>query len=217
MIQTVHNLGKKDSLLNEFIREIRDENIQQDRLRFRTNLQRIGNIMAYEISKVLKWKNSSVTSPLGTTDINILKQQPVLVSIMRAALPMHQGFIDFFDHADNGFISAYRQPISDEGFEIKLDYISCPDLNDKDVILIDPMLATGSSIVVSIQELIKRNTPKHIHIVTAISCSLGIDHIRNNVSEFTLWTAAIDEELTAKSYIVPGLGDAGDLAFGNKD
>lgn len=212
----VHNLSKQDSLLNQFTAEIRDINVQNDRARFRNNLERIGQIMAYEISKVLEFENVEVETPLGIADCRLLTQQPVLATIMRAGLPLHQGMLSFFDHADNAFVSAYRKHHKNGTFEIHVDYISSPDLTNRPLILCDPMLATGSSIEIAIKELLKNGKPSAVHIVTAIAAMDGIEHVQRMFPNATIWAAAIDEELTAKSYIVPGLGDAGDLAYGAK-
>ncbi|MEX0966674.1 MAG: uracil phosphoribosyltransferase [Bacteroidia bacterium] len=217
MVQRVINLGESNSLVNEFVSELRDETGQQDRMRFRRNLIRLGEIFAYEISKHLEWENREVTTPLGVSTIPRLKDQPVLAAILRAALPMHQGMLNFFDKADNAFISAYRQPSSEDGFEIRIEYVSAPALADRVIVVVDPMLATGSSLVLACEELLKNAKPKHLHLVSVISSVVGIDFVKHRLSNFTIWTAAIDEELTAKAYIVPGLGDAGDLAYGEKD
>lgn len=212
----VHNLSKQDSLLNQFTAEIRDINVQNDRARFRKNLERIGQIVAYKISEVLEYENVEVETPLGIADCRLLIQQPVLATIMRAGLPLHQGMLSFFDHADNAFVSAYRKHHKNGTFEIHVDYISSPDLTNRPLILCDPMLATGSSIEIAIKELLKNGKPSSIHIVTAIAAMDGIEHVQRMFPSATIWAGAIDEELTAKSYIVPGLGDAGDLAYGSK-
>lgn len=217
MAQKVINLSDSDSLVHQFLAELRDEQVQQDRMRFRQNLVRLGEIFAYEISKKLEWESREVTTPLGTANARMLKEQPVLGAILRAALPLHQGLLNFFDKADNAFISAYRHPSSGDDFEIKLEYVSAPDLDGRTLILCDPMVATGSSLVMACEELLKENDVKELHVVTAIASAAGIKHVQRYLKDFTLWTAAIDEELTAKAYIVPGLGDAGDLAFGGKD
>jgi uracil phosphoribosyltransferase len=215
-MKNVYNLGESNSLINQFVSEIRDRNIQKDRMRFRRNLERLGEIFAYEISKHLDWQQTEVITPLGEANVNVLKEQPVLVAILRAALPMHQGMLNFFDNADNAFVSAYRYP-STESFEIKIEYISSPGIEERTLIVVDPMLATGSSLVLACEELCKNAKPKHIHLVSAISSTVGIDYVFKKLENVTIWTAAIDEELTAKAYIVPGLGDAGDLSYGEKD
>lgn len=214
----VQNLGKYYSLLNEYVAELRDVNIQKDSWRFRMNMERIGKIFAYEISKQLSCEVKEVQTPLGVADVPVMKQYPVIASILRAGMPFHLGFLEFFDKAENAFISAYRKHDKAGSFEIQLEYVTCPDLSDKILILIDPMLATGSSMMMVYNQLLAYGKPKHTHIVSILSSSEGIQHIEKRVSpdEVTLWTAAIDEELTAQSYIVPGLGDAGDLAFGKK-
>lgn len=211
-----HNLSKKNSILNHFVSELRDENIQQDRMRFRKNLFRIAQIIAYEISQKLVYKPAEVTTPLGMSETAHLEDQIVLLSILRAGIPMHDGLLDFFDHADNAFVSAYRSHHKDGTFEINLQYITCPDLNDKVLIITDPMLATGSSIESTLEAIQDYGTPKSIHIATVIASKQGVGFINRVYPNITIWAAAIDDELTAKSYIVPGLGDAGDLAFGNK-
>jgi uracil phosphoribosyltransferase len=212
----VINLSEKNSLVNNWISEIRDVNIQTDRMRFRRNLERIGEVAAYEISKTLPFVEKEVQTPLGTSVCKVFQEQPVLATILRAGLPLHQGMLNYFDRADNAFISAYRKHHRDGSFEISLEYVSCPDLTDRILILSDPMLATGSSLVKTIHFLKEEGTPKAIHVVCAIACSVGIEYVRREQPHVTIWCGDIDEELTAKGYIVPGLGDAGDLAFGNK-
>jgi len=214
----VHNLSKNNSILNQYISEIRNVKVQNDRLRFRTNLERIGSVMAYEISKQLDYKTEEIETPLGIAHCNTLSSNVVLASIMRAGIPMHQGLLQVFDHAENAFISAYRKHEKDGGFSIKLEYVSKPDLTDKILILCDPMLATGASMGLTYKALIQDCKPKHTHIVAAIASSEGVEYMKKNFSEkeITIWAAAIDDELTVQSYIVPGLGDAGDLAYGKK-
>jgi uracil phosphoribosyltransferase len=214
----VHNLSSQSSILNQFLLEIRDSEIQKDSMRFRKNLERMGEIFAYEISKQLTYVTTNVTTPLGEADCNALKDQPVVATILRAGLPLHFGILNFFDRAENAFISAYRKHHKDNSFEIALEYVASPDLNGKTLILCDPMLATGSSIVLTYQALLAKGTPAHTHLVTAIASAQGVEHVKSKMpnKDYTLWCGAIDEELTAHSYIVPGLGDAGDLAFGNK-
>ena len=213
------NLSDKSSLLNQFVSEIRDKNIQKDSLRFRRNLERIGEIFAYEISKNISYKNKEVISPLGSIDMEVLNEQPVLATILRAGLPMHQGFLNYFDNAYNTFISAYRKYNKDGSFDIEMEYISSPDIEGKTLILIDPMLATGSSMVLTYKSLLEYGEPKHTYIVSAISSKEGINYCKRKLdnNKVSIWTAAIDNELTAKAFIVPGLGDAGDLAFGSKN
>ena len=212
----VINLSEQHSLVSNWVSELRDVQIQKDPLRFRRNLERIGEVAAYEISKSLEWKEKEVTTPLGISQVKILAQQPVLGTILRAGIPMHQGLLNYFDHADNAFIAAYRKHHRDGSFEISLDYVSCPNLENRVLILADPMLATGSSLVKTIQHLREEGVPSEIHIVCAIACTDGIEYVQRNEPKVKIWCGAIDEELTAKSYIVPGLGDAGDLAYGEK-
>jgi uracil phosphoribosyltransferase len=212
----VINLSQQYSLLSDWISELRDERIQQDRMRFRRNLERIGEVAAIEISKQLAYEEKEVQTPLGSVVCKVLKEQPVLATILRAGLPLHQGLLKYFDKADNAFISAYRKHKRDGSFEISLQYISCPDLANRVLIISDPMLATGSSLVKTIQYLKEEGHPSEIHIVTAIACTIGIEYVKREEPLCKIWCGAIDDELTAKGYIVPGLGDAGDLAFGVK-
>jgi len=212
----VINLSEQHSLVSNWVGELRDTQIQTDRMRFRRNLERIGEVAAYEISKTMEWKEKEVSTPLGTSIVKVLAQQPVLGTILRAGVPMHQGLLNYFDQADNAFISAYRKHHRDGSFEISLEYVSCPSLENRVLILADPMLATGSSLVKTIQHLRDEGVPSEIHIVCAIACSVGIEYVHRNEPQVKIWCGAIDEELTAKSYIVPGLGDAGDLAYGAK-
>lgn len=215
----MHILGENNSIFNQFIAEIRDEIIQKDPMRFRRNLERTGEIFAYEISKKLDYKAKKTTTTLGEVDIPVLAEMPVLATILRAGLPLHQGLLNYFDRAENSFISAYRKHGKNEQeFSIKLEYMSGPDLNNKTVILSDPMLATGASIITVIKALQQFGKPKHIHIVSLIASSEGIINVKKGLKQdnFTLWLGAVDDELTATSYIVPGLGDAGDLAYGSK-
>lgn len=212
-------LGRKNSILNQFISEVRDENIQTNRLRFRKNMERIGEIFAYEISKELEYVEKEVITPLGTATVNVLKQQPLLATILRAGLPLHQGMLNYFDKAGNAFVSAYRKYDHDEDFVIKLDYISSPSMDGSVLILCDPMLATGGSLVASLKGLLEKGEPKQIHIVSVLASPVGIENLKKSFSKkkIKIWTCAIDDELTAKAYIVPGLGDAGDLAYGLKE
>lgn len=212
----VINLSDQSSLITQWISEMRDVQIQTDRMRFRRNLERIGEIAAYEISKVLDFEEKEVQTPLGTSVCDVLKEQPVLATILRAGLPLHQGLLNYFDKADNAFISAYRKHLRDGSFEISLEYVSCPELENRIVIISDPMLATGSSLVKTIQYLREEGHPREIHVVAAIACTVGIEYVQRSEPNIKLWCGAIDEELTAKGYIVPGLGDAGDLSFGAK-
>jgi uracil phosphoribosyltransferase len=212
----VINLSEQHSLISNWVGELRDVDIQADRMRFRRNLERIGEVAAYEISQVLAFAEKEVQTPMGTATCKVLQQQPVLATILRAGLPLHQGLLNYFDKADNAFISAYRKHNQDGSFEISLDYISCPELEDRVVIISDPMLATGSSLVKTIHFLKEEGRPKEIHIVVAIACTVGIEYVKREDPQVTIWCGDIDDELTAKGYIVPGLGDAGDLAFGVK-
>lgn len=212
----VINLSTEHSLVSNWIAEIRDTEIQKDRMRFRRNLERVGEIAAYEISKVLPHKEVEIQTPLGTAFTKVLAEQPVLTTILRAGLPLHQGLLNYFDKADNAFVSAYRKHDKEGSFEISLEYFSSPDIEGRIVIISDPMLATGASLVKTIQYLRDEGEPKSIHIVAAIACSIGIEHVRRNIPTATIWCGDIDDELTAKGYIVPGLGDAGDLAYGVK-
>lgn len=212
----VINLSKEHSLISNWIAEIRDTEIQKDRMRFRRNLERIGEIAAYEISKRLPYKEVETSTPMGTAVSKVLDEQPILATILRAGLPLHQGLLNYFDRADNAFVSAYRKHDKDGSFEISLEYFSSPEIENRTVIVSDPMLATGASLVKTVQYIQEEGEPKHIHIVAAIACSVGIEYVRRNIPLATIWCGDIDEELTAKGYIVPGLGDAGDLAFGTK-
>lgn len=214
----IQNLTLQHSIFNQFISEIRDVNVQKDSMRFRRNLERIGEVFAYEISRKLSYDKIKTTTPLGEADSIRLSEQPVIATILRAGLPLHIGLLNYFDQAQNAFVSAYRRHHKDNTFEIALEYVACPDLNNKTLILCDPMLATGSSMVLTYKALLAKGTPSHTHIVTAIASKQGVDYLKTHMPDtnFTLWCGAIDEELTAHAYIVPGLGDAGDLAFGSK-
>ena len=212
----VVNLSEQYSLLCNWISEIRDEEVQKDRMRFRRNLERIGEAAALEISKTLPYVEKDVQTPLGISVSKLLKEQPVITTILRAGLPLHQGLLNYFDKADNGFISAYRKHNRDGSFEISLDYISCPELENRVLIISDSMLATGASLVKTIQYLREEGHPSEIHVVVAIACTVGIEFVLRSEPNCKIWCGAIDDELTAKGYIVPGLGDAGDLAFGTK-
>lgn len=210
-------LSSISSLANNFIAELRDAGIQEDSMRFRRNLERLGEIFAYEISKTFAYVDTEFETPLGTATVPILKEQPVLATILRAGLPLHHGLLNFFDKADSAFIAAYRQNTPAGDFEIIKEYVSSPDLNDKIVIVADPMLATGRSIVLSCKELLDQYQIKELHIVSVIASTEGVAHVRANLPKAKLWLGAIDEEMTTKAYIVPGLGDAGDLCYGQKD
>ena len=217
MIQ-IHNLEKTDSVFNQFMAELRDVIIQQDRMRFRRNLERIGEIMAYEISKTLDYEEEEVTTPLGIKEIRTMREQPVIATILRAGLPFHNGMLNMFDHADNAFIAAYRKYDKNEDFEIKVEYYSSAELEGRVLILCDPMLATGESIVKTLKGLTEDMVPKHIHIAVAVASQEGLEYVQRTMSRqpVTIWVGSIDEELTARAYVVPGIGDVGDLAYGEK-
>ena len=214
----IHQLEKNNSILNKFIAEIRDKEIQKDSLRFRRNIERIGEVLGYELSKKLSFLTTDVITPLGTKTINLPKKDIILCSILRAGLPLHQGLLNYFDDAENAFISAYRKHSKNEKeFEIVVEYFASPSIENKTLLLADPMLATGQSLVAVYDAIKKYGTPKEIHIVAVIGSTEGIEFIKNHFPENThLWIAAIDDVLNEKGYIIPGLGDAGDLAFGSK-
>ena len=212
----VINLSDQYSLVSNWVSELRDVEVQSDRMRFRRNLERIAEVTGYEISKKLAWEEKEITTPLGTSNSKVLKEQPVLATILRAGLAMHTGLLNYFDKADNAFISAYRKHNPDGTFDIRLEYMSCPDIENRIVIVSDPMVATGSSLVKSIQFLKEEGTIKELHVVCAIACTVGIEYILRAEPRATIWCGDIDDEITAKGYIVPGLGDAGDLAYGAK-
>ncbi|MCF6243077.1 MAG: uracil phosphoribosyltransferase [Bacteroidales bacterium] len=212
-------LNKENSILNRFIAELRDVNIQKDKMRFRQNMERIGEIFAYEISKNLNYKQEQITTPLGTSEMMLPEDKIVLATILRAGLPLHQGLLNYFDRAENAFISAFRKYRKEGGFDIQFGYLSSPLIDDKILILSDPMLASGSSMVLAYQSMLEKGKPLHTHIVTTIASKEGVEYTKRHIPEkdFTLWVGALDDELTAKAYIVPGLGDAGDLAYGAKE
>ena len=213
----VTNLSTKHSLLSNWISELRNIETQTDRMRFRRNLERIGEVIAYEISKTLPWQETEIQTPLGIHTSKVLAEQPVLATILRAGLPLHQGLLNYFDKADNAFISAYRKHRRDGSFEINLEYFSSASLENRVLIVCDPMLATGASLAATLQALKDSGNPSQIHIVSAIAASVGIEYVIREFGEkLYIWCGDIDDELTAKGYIVPGLGDAGDLAFGPK-
>jgi len=214
----IHILSEKNSVLNHFLSQIRDVNVHQDSMRFRRNIERIGEIMAYEISQTLHYMPINVVTPLGIKATTKISDQLVLCSILRAGLTLHQGFLNYFDQAENGFISAYRHhPYQDDYFDILVEYQAIADINGKNVLLLDPMLATGQSIVAVFNKLLERGTPKEIHLAVIIAAPEGIKHLEENLPNTChLWIASLDEKLNDKSYIVPGLGDAGDLAYGDK-
>ncbi|SEE05090.1 uracil phosphoribosyltransferase [Tenacibaculum sp. MAR_2010_89] len=214
----IHHISQENSILNKFLSEIRDVSVQKDAMRFRRNIERIGEILGYELSKKLDFSSTTTTTPLGEKKKEIPVNDVVLCSILRAGLPLHNGLLNYFDDAENAFISAYRHhPNNDEAFEIVVEYFASPSINDKTLLLIDPMLATGKSLVAVHEAIKKYGSPKKIHIVSVIGSSDGVDYIKKYFPDNTdLWIAAIDENLNEKGYIVPGLGDAGDLAFGVK-
>jgi len=214
----IHNLSEENSVLNTFISELRDVNIQKDSMRFRRNIERIGEVLGYEMSKVLNYKSAVVTTPLGTCEMNLLENDIVLCSILRAGVPLHDGLLTYFDNAENAFISAYRQHHKNpDSFDIVVEYLACPSLENKTLVLADPMLATGQSLVSTYEALKPFGTPKNVHLVCVIGAKPGIDYIIKHFDDSThLWIAAVDDTLNEKGYIVPGLGDAGDLAFGEK-
>jgi uracil phosphoribosyltransferase len=211
----VTNLSAHNSVFTQWIREIRDINIQPDRMRFRRNMERIGEVAAYEISKKLQYHTASVQTPMGESEMEILLEYPVLATVLRAGIPLHQGLLNYFDQADSAFVAAYLKQ-KDGSFDIELEYITCPDVNDRPLIIADPMIATGATMALALQTLLDRNTPSQVHIVTAIGCTVGIDFLLRKFPSVHIWAGAIDDELTARGNIVPGLGDAGDLCYGDK-
>ena len=214
----LHNFQTSNTLFNRFMAELRDVHIQKDSMRFRRNLERMGEIMAYEISKTMVYSNEIITTPLGEAECSLPVEQPVVATILRAGLPLHHGLMNYFDKADTAFAAAYRKHDTEDTFTISVDYVSSAKLDDRILILADPMLATGSSLVAVYKRLLTFGIPSQIHIVSAIASKTGLSYLRSRMPENTrYWMGAIDDELTAQSYIVPGLGDAGDLAFGNKE
>ncbi|MFN3876593.1 MAG: uracil phosphoribosyltransferase [Flavobacteriales bacterium] len=214
----VMELMKQRSIAGHFLAELRDHEVQRDPMRFRRNLERVGEVLALELSRTLEYEEREVTTPLGVARHAVLAEQPVLATILRAGLPMHQGLLNYFDRADNAFISAYRKHRKgEEGFDIEVEYLSSPPLHDRVLVLCDPMLATGQSMVLVYRALLRLGTPKALHVVSAIASSEGLDYAKRHLPAGTrFWIGAIDEEMTAQAYIVPGLGDAGDLAYGKK-
>ena len=214
-----HVLGDSPSLFSHLLAEIRDQEIQRDPMRFRRNLERMGEMFAMEISRQLEFTHRTVTTVLGQAEVEVLREQPVLATILRAGLPLHQGLLNCFDRADNAFVSAYRKHEGDaDSFEVEVEYLSSPSLQDRVVILCDPMLATGSSMVLAYQALLHRGLPRHVHVVSVIASDAGVEFVQKNLPpNTTLWLGTVDHELTSRAYIVPGLGDAGDLAFGQKE
>lgn len=212
----IHHICKDNSIAGVFLAQLRDVNQQGDRALFRENLERMGEIFAYEISKVLNYQTVQTDTPLGTATSHILADEIVIASILRAGLPLHQGFLNYFSEAENCFVAARRMHHKDGSFDVDVEYITCPEIDDKVVILCDPMIATGSSVHKATEAILNTGDPRQLHIATLIISSYGLDYIRRIYPKAHIWIAAEDEELTAKSYIVPGLGDAGDLAFGGK-
>jgi len=214
----IHIISEQESLLNHFLAEIRDVTIQKDRMRFRRNIERIGEIMSYEISKKLAYEAVDVQTPLGIKKTTLIKNKIVLCSILRAGLTLHQGFLNYFDTAENGYISAYRHhPTNNDDFEIVVQYQAAPSLENKTILLIDPMLATGQSIEAVLKKLLFNQTPYEIHIAVAIATPEGIEYLEKHLpANYHLWIGALDDGLNEHKYIIPGLGDAGDLAFGEK-
>jgi uracil phosphoribosyltransferase len=214
----IHIISQSPSIINQYIGEIRDAGIQKDNLRFRRNLERMGELFAYEISKTLSFSETEVTTPLGIATVPLLDESPVLATILRAGLPFHQGFLNIFDRSENAFISTYRKTHKDGTFSMNIEYSSIPEIDGKVLIICDPMLATGSSMLYAYKELITRGKPKHVHFVTVVASMEGLNFLKRSMPKrgVDLWVGAVDEELTAQSFIVPGLGDAGDLCYGKK-
>src|ERR1035437_811338 len=211
-------INKSTSVFNQYLAEIRDQQVQQDSMRFRKNLERMGEIIAYEISKTLPYENKQIQTPLGIADENVPAEIPVITSILRAGLPIHQGILNIFDKSPNGFITANRIYDKEGTFSINIEYISCPYVKNKIVILADAVIASGSSMELAYRALINKGTPQHTHIVALIASKEGLSYLKKKLpnQKLSIWVGAVDDELTVKSYIVPGLGDAGDLAFGPK-
>jgi len=213
----IYNISEENSLVTQWMSEIRDIHVQGDRMRFRRNMERVGEVIAYEISKTLPFTSRKVTTPLGEIECTGFEnQQPILATILRAGIPLHQGMLNYFDKADCAFVAAYRKHHKDGTFEIEQHYVTCPDLTGRVLMIADPMLATGASLVQAMEELVSYGKPSKVIIVCAIASTVGLDNIVRKYPDLDIWTAAIDDEITAKGYIVPGLGDAGDLAFGPK-
>jgi uracil phosphoribosyltransferase len=214
----IHIISQSPSIINQYVGEIRDAGIQKDALRFRRNLERMGELFAYEISKTLSFSETEVTTPLGIAMVPLLDEYPVLATILRAGLPFHQGFLNIFDHSENAFISTYRKTHKDGSFTMNIEYSSIPDIDGKVLVICDPMLATGSSMFYAYKELITHGKPKHVHFVTVVASMEGLNFLKRSMPKkgVDLWVGAVDEELTAQSFIVPGLGDAGDLCYGKK-
>lgn len=212
------DFSKSNSVVNKFIAEMRDVNVQNDRLRFRANIQRIGEVMAYEISRELNYETQDVTTPLGIAEVNVPDDQVVVGTILRAGLPLQQGVLNMFDDAETAFVSAYRKYDGDYNFDIHIEYIASPGLDDKVLVLCDPMLATGGSMQLAYEALLTKGTPSKLHVVSVIASRQALEYLQENLPEdATVWVGAVDEFLDQHKYIVPGLGDAGDLAFGEKE
>jgi uracil phosphoribosyltransferase len=212
----IHNLSSTPSVANQFIAEMRDVNIQKDRMRFRHNLERLGEILAYELSKTLPFHTITVETPLGTAHVEVPADNPVIACILRAGLPLQKGMVTVFDKSDMAYVSAYRKHNDNDNFEICVQYIACPSIQDRILIVADPMLATGQSAVKAVEFLLAYGQPKAVYVVSAIASQQGVDYVSEKLPQAYIWIGVIDPELTAHSYIVPGLGDAGDLAFGEK-
>jgi uracil phosphoribosyltransferase len=214
----VINIGSKNSVVNQFVRDLRDVTIQQDRMRFRRNMERMGEIFAYEISKTMEYEAKEVITSLGSAEVQVMKNIPVVATILRAGLPLHQGILNYFDNADNAFVSAYREHRKDGEFAIQIEYVSSPEIEGRILIVTDPMLATGHSMVAAYKSLLIHGKPAHTHFVSVVASVQGVEYLKRMLPKTgtTIWLAAIDDELTAQGYIVPGLGDAGDLAYGQK-
>ena len=210
-------LSEQPTVANQFLRELRDVTLQQDRMRFRRNLERLGEIMAYEISRKLAYESKTIKTPLGETSIQVVKDTPIIITVLRAGLPFHQGFLHVFDQSDSGFIGAWRNEDAND-LKVNVDYVSLPTVAGKPVILVDPMLATGQSVLNAVKQLLTKGTPSHIFIVSVVSAPEGLRLLRENLTtSYSVWTCALDEKLNSSFYIVPGLGDAGDLCYGMKD
>ena len=212
----VYNFSNEHSLISNWVSELRCIDVQKDRMRFRRNLERIAEVIGYEISKGMETTEKEIITPMGTATCKVLKDQPVLATILRAGLAMHNGLLSYFDRADNAFLSAYRKHLPDGSFEIALEYMSCPPIDGRIVIISDPMLATGASIVKAIQYIREAGNIKNLHVVCAIAATQGIETLLKAEPSATIWCGAIDDNLSSKGYILPGLGDAGDLAYGSK-
>ena len=215
----IHILNKENTILNKFIAQIRDREVQCDSMRFRRNLERVGEVMSYEISRTLDYKTQIVETPLGEAAVEMISDKIVVATIMRAGLPMHQGFLNYFDDAESAFVSTYRKSSKDGSFKVKVEYVSSCNFEGKTLILVDPLLATGTSLVLAYEALIaKGGEPNHTHIATVVASEQGLDYVKQHLPSrsTTLWVGAVDAELTSRSYIVPGIGDAGDLAYGEK-